>query len=449
VAVSRGSRDDGGVASEADLRRLAYRDHLTGLPNRAAMQKRVDEALQKGKHQEGAVALLFCDLDGLKLVNDGVGYTLGDAVLVDVAQRLQAIAGPSMTVSHYSGGEFVVLIEDLPYEVEAATAAALEHADQIAQALAAPFSAGGARFEMSVSIGIATYPWHASYAVELEEAANAATHTAKRNGRAQAVVYAPAAERSYVELEATLRVRQALNAGQLELHYQPVIEIADGMGLGGLEALVRWNDPDRGLVLPGRFLPLIEHSPLLEELGEWVITEVCRQLEEWRPRGFTPRISFNVPVRQLRRPGFAEFVERTAEETGADLTRIAAELTESGNVDLDPIQPVLERLRSDGLVLSLDDFGSGYSSFQRLRDMPFSLLKTDLSFMRGVPEDRTAVELVEAMLRLGEALGLVVIVEGVERQEQLDALLEIGGRVAQGYLLGRPAPAAEIEARFN
>ena len=169
----------------------------------------------------------------------------------------------------------------------------------------------------------------------------------------------------------------------------------------------------------------------------------------WRERGFNPRVSFNLPARQLRRPGFADYIVRVAEETGVDLTRIAAEITESANVDLEPVLPVLVKLRAAGLVLSLDDFGTEYASFARLRDMPFSLLKTDVSFMRGVPDDETAVELLQAMTTLGKTLGLVVIVEGVETERQLERVLEIGVRVAQGFLFGCALPPEEVEARYG
>jgi diguanylate cyclase (GGDEF)-like protein len=438
-----------GPETEAELRRLAYRDHLTGLPNRASMQARIDAALVRGQREGTAVALLFCDLDGIKLVNATLGHALGDRVLADVAERLLLLSGPGVCVGRHGGDEFLVLVEDLPRDRDATVGVARDFGERLAAAFTAPFSAGGATFELTASAGAAIFPWHAADTTTLIERADGAMYEAKRGGRAQTVIFDRVVERPYLELEATLRVRRALAAGELELHYQPVIEIADGSGLGGLEALLRWRDPDRGLVMPGEFLPLLEHSPLLEEIGEWVFGEVCRQLEVWRARGFEPRVSFNVPARQLRRPGFADHILRVAEETGADLTRLAAEITESANVDLEPVMPVLRRLRAAGLVLSLDDFGTGYASFARLRDMPFSLLKTDLSFMRGVPDDPTAVELLQAMVTLGRTLGLVVIVEGVETERQLARVLEIGVRVAQGWLFDRALPPDEIEARYG
>ena len=433
--------------AETELRRLAYRDHLTGLPNRASMQDRVDAARARAAREGTAVALLFCDLDQIKLVNDTLGHALGDAVIVETARRLRERAVG--TVSRHGGDEFVVLAEDLPVEPEAALAAAQEAAQRVSSVFADPFTAGRATFALTASIGVAVFPLHGSDTDELIARADAAMYEAKQDGRARTALFERARERPYAELEATLRVRQAMLRGELELHYQPVIEVADGRGLGGLEALLRWRDPDRGLVFPGQFLPLIEQSPLLEELGEWVIGELFRQLAEWRERAFTPRVSFNLPARQLRRPGFVSHVVGLAREHDIDLTRVAAEITESANVDLEPVQPVLRDLREAGLVLSLDDFGTGYSNFARLRDMPFSLLKTDLSFMRGVPEDTRAVDMLEAMVRLSRALGLVLIVEGVETEPQLECLLGIGVRVAQGFLFGRAEPASATEARYG
>jgi diguanylate cyclase (GGDEF)-like protein len=437
------------VDSERELRRLAYRDHLTGLPNRASMRERIAAALTHAEREGTAVAVLFCDLDGIKLVNDTLGHALGDEVLADVAGRLRALALPGVTAGRHGGDEFLLLVEDLPDERDAAITEAIEVGHRLGALFNPPFSAGGATFELTASAGVALFPWHARDADTLVERADSAMYEAKRAGRAQTMVFDRLVERPYRALEATLRVRRALAAGELEVHYQPVIEIADGGELGGLEALLRWRDPDRGLVLPGEFLPLLERSPLLEEIGEWVFREVCLQLQRWRERSFNPRISFNIPARQLRRPGFADYVLRVAKETGADLTRLAAEITESANVDLEPVLPVLLKLRAAGLVLSLDDFGTEYASFARLRDMPFSLLKTDVSFMRGVPDDETAVELLQAMTTLGKTLGLVVIVEGVETERQRERVLQIGVRVAQGFLFGPALPPDEIEARYG
>jgi diguanylate cyclase (GGDEF)-like protein len=436
--------------AEAQLRRLAYHDSLTGLPNRVAISERIEVALELSRRRNTRVAVLLLDLDDFKPLNDSLGHAYGDELLVRVAERLLTLGAEAVTASREEGDEFLLLAEDLPPDAAGARAAARALGERVGRLLASPFRIGGDKLQITVSTGVSLFPADAGDAGALVQHADQAMYEAKRRGRAQAVLYEGTYQRSHAEVETSLRVRSALARGEFELHYQPVIEIADGSGLGGLEALLRWNDPERGQLAPGAFLPYLDESQLvLEEITDWVFAEVCWQLADWRKRGFDPRVSFNIPARQLRRSDLAQFITSTARLHGADLTRIAAEVTESGAVDLDTIVPTLTALQEAGLVLSLDDFGTGYSSLWRLRSMPFSLLKTDLTLMRGVPDERSAVEVLEAVISLGQALGMVVIVEGVEQQSQIDALLSIGCRVAQGYELGRPAPADEIEARWG
>jgi diguanylate cyclase (GGDEF)-like protein len=438
-----------GDATEAELRRLAYYDHLTGLPNRIAMAERIDAALQRSNREGTSTALLFVDLDFFKLVNDTLGHTAGDELLALVAGRLRALGDDRVTAGRHGGDEFLLLIGDLPRAAAAAEAEITEIGARLAAVMSEPFTVSRSSFEMSVSAGASFFPTDATSRQDLLEHSDQAMYVAKRQGRAQLALFEAPERHSVLELETTLRARRALEAGEFELFYQPVIEIADGDKLGGLEALLRWNDPDRGLVAPSAFLPFVENSLLIEEIGEWVFDEVCRQLAEWRGRGFSPRLSFNIPARQLRRPGFAEFIVDTAARHEVDLTRIAAEITESNAVDLDAVLPTLDALCEAGLVLSLDDFGIRHSSLARLRAMPFTLLKTDRSFMVGVPGDRAAEDLLEGIISLGKTLGLRVIVEGVETAEQRRELLRLGCRIAQGYHLGVPVPAAEIETQWG
>ncbi|GAC1484993.1 MAG: hypothetical protein NVS1B9_02280 [Solirubrobacteraceae bacterium] len=437
------------AGSHGELRRLAFQDPLTDLPNRSALAERMGAALRRAARNGEAVALLVIDLDSFKLVNDTLGHTAGDRLLQLVAERLSDLRGPECFLARLGGDEFLLLCEGLGGDTEAASEYALNVADTLSGEMREPFTVGNCTFEISASVGISLYPRDAPDPDTLIQHADQAMYSAKRSGRGNSAIFDGTERHSLIELETQLRVRRALEQGQLELFYQPVVEVADGFGLGGLEALLRWRDPDRGLLAAGSFLPFLDDSPLVEEIGEWVFADVCRQLAEWRGRGFAPRISFNIPARQLRRPGFADFIVRTAREYDTDLSLIAAEITETGTVDLATVVPTLNALQEAGLVLSLDDFGKGYSSLSRLRDMPFSLLKTDMSFMRGIPADRSALELMEGIISLGRTLGMVVIVEGVETAEQLRALLGVGCRVAQGYLLGRPAPAAEIEASWS
>ncbi len=445
-----GDRDEPpGRRAEAELRRLAYRDELTELPNRIAMADRIEAAVARSRREASCTALVFVDVDGMGRVNATLGRAAGNELLQLVAGRLGDHVGMHVTVGRHGGDEFLLLLDDLPGDPVAAHAAVREFGERVASSFRRAFTVERSTFEVSGSAGASLFPLDADSHHELFEHADQALFNAKRRGGGSFVVFDRPVKQSLLELEATQRARRGLARGEFELFYQPVVEIAGGRRLAGLEALVRWRDPDRGLLAPESFLPFIEQSPLVEELGEWVFSELCRQLAEWDGRGFSPRVSFNVPARQLRSPTFAEFVITTAERHGIDLGCVSAEITETSPISLDEVLPTLTRLRDAGFSLSLDDFGTGYSSLARLRTLPFSVLKTDRSFLVGVPGDGIAEELMRGIIALGATLGLDVIVEGVETSEQERELLRLGARVAQGYHLGIPAPAAEIEAGWS
>ncbi|MBV9311287.1 MAG: EAL domain-containing protein [Solirubrobacterales bacterium] len=441
--------EERGVLSEVELRRLAYRDHLTGLANRIAMADRIDAALSRCGREGSSAALLFLDVDSFKRVNDTLGHAAGDELLRRIADRLERVGDRRVTAGRHAGDEFLLLIDDLPYDRRDAAAAVSEIAARISASLAEPFTVLRATFEISTSLGASMFPHDARDQSDLLQHADQAMYMAKRRGRARTVLFEVAETHSVLELETTLRVRRGLSAGEFHLAYQPVIEIADGHTLAGLEALLRWQDPDRGLLAPTAFLPFIEDSPLIEEIGEWVFAQVASQAAEWSARGFSPQISFNIPAQQLRRTRFADFMRDTAARAGADPRRLVLEVTESTYVELEEVLPTLEKLCDSGFLLSLDDFGIGYSSLARLRTMPFTLLKTDRSFMNGVPGLHVAEELLEGIIALGKSLGMHVIVEGVEEAEQEQTLLRLGCRRAQGFHLGAPTAPEEIEARWS
>ncbi len=449
MAATLGTDDDQDWRIEMELRRLAYRDHLTQLPNRIAMADRIEAAVVRSRREAGATALLFIDIDAFKRVNNTLGYAAGDELLCLLADRLRAMREPRLDAGRQGGDEFVLLIDDLPPDPALAKARVTEIGQRVLGALQEPCTVASSSFEISASVGASIFPLDAATHHELVDHADQAMYLAKRRGRGQMALFDKPQNYSVLELESSLRLRRALSNGELELFYQPVVEIADDHVLSRLEALLRWRDPDRGLLLPGSFLPFIEHSSLMVDVAEWVFTDICRQLAEWSGRGFSPRVSFNVPARQLQHPGFAEFVTKTARNYGVDLMRLAVEITETSPISLEEVMPALTALHEAGLLLSLDDFGTGYSSLARLRSMPFTLLKTDSSFMTGIPGDPVAEELLEGIIALGKALGMRVIVEGVETVEQEREILRLGCRTAQGYHLGAPAPPAEIEARWS
>ena len=445
-----GDRDEPlGGRAEAELRRLAYRDELTELPNRIAMADRIEAAVARSRREASCSALVFVDVDGMGRVNATLGHAAGDELLRLIAARLGDHVGMHVTVGRHGGDEFLLLLDDLPGDPAAALAAVHEFGARVASSFRRPFTVERSTFEISGSAGASVFGVDADSHHALFEHADEALFDAKRRGGGRLVIFDRPVQHSLLELEATQRARSGLARGEFELFYQPVVDIAGGHRLAGLEALLRWRDPDRGLLAPEAFLPFLEQAPLVEELGEWVFSELCRQLAEWDGRGFSPRISFNVPARQLRSPTFAEFAIATAERHGIDLACVSAEITETSPISLDEVLPTLARLREAGFSLSLDDFGTGYSSLSRLRTLPFSVLKIDRSFLAGVPGDAVAEELLRGIIALGATLGLDVIVEGVETSEQERELLRLGARVAQGYHLGTPAPAVEIEARWG
>jgi diguanylate cyclase (GGDEF)-like protein len=444
-----GRDKDVDARTELELRRLAYRDHLTGMPNRIAMADRIEAAVARSRREASSTALLVIDIDSFKRVNNTLGHAAGDELLTLVASRLRSLGQAHVDAGRHGGDEFLLLVDDLPHDPARAKLATEEIGRRVLAVLQEPFTVDRCSFEIGASIGASIFPLDAASHHELVDHADQAMYLAKRRGRCQLAVFDQPENHSILELESTLRTRRALTKGEFELFYQPVVDIADGHRLCALEALLRWRDPDRGLMLPGAFLPFVEGTSLVVEIAEWVFTEICRQTAEWSSRGFAPRISFNIAARQLQRSDFTEFVIGTAGRYGTDLTRMIAEITETSPISLEEVTPTLGALRAAGFVLSLDDFGTGYSSLARLRSMPFTLLKTDRSFMNGIPGDSAAEELLEGIITLGGALGMGVIVEGVENEGQEHELLRLGCQMAQGFHLGVPAPAGEIEARWG
>jgi diguanylate cyclase (GGDEF)-like protein len=433
---------------ETQLRQLTFRDHLTGLLNMAGMANLIQAAITRARREGTAAAILILDVDDFRRVNDSLGSLGGDELLALIGSRLRTSTNGELVVGRRGADEFVLLSEDLPANRQAAVHALGELAQQIHIALSRPFRVARSTFEISASVGASLFPADALHYHELIDHADQALYLAKRQGGGGMQLFEERPRPSLIELEGSLRLRRALEQGELELHYQPVVEIADGHTLGGLEALLRWRDPDRGLLTPDQFLPHVQHSPVLELIGEWVFSTLCQQLSRWGDRRFEPRLSFNVPARQLEQAGFAQHAIATARRYGADPSRLALEVIESSPVELEAVLPSLRALREAGFVLSLDDFGTGYSSLARLRAMPFTLLKTDRHFMTGIPGDFRAEETLRTIILLGHRLDLRVIVEGVETAEQEQALLRLGARIAQGYYLGRPGPPDEIARRW-
>jgi len=421
---------------------LAYHDPLTGLPNRAQLSESVNAAIESARLSGRSVGLLCLDLDDFKLVNDSLGHPVGDELLVSIARRLEKLKRHGDLLARTGGDDFFMLLPDLPADGMANVVAS---AERVAAALAEPVEVEGAEFHVSASLGVSLFPRLAIGGEELLRQADTAMYQAKRAGRSGHMVYTPEEQHPLDRLSLTARLRRSIERNELELHYQPIYSLDSGQP-AAVEALLRWNDPSRGLVPPAAFIPAAEHSGLIEPIGTWVIDELCRQAAEWELLGLTPRLSVNAAPRELRRPEYVDLLRAALERNGIEPSRVVVEVTESAAMDETAARGPLERLHALGVGVAIDDFGEGFSSLSRLREMPVEQIKIDRSFMRDVPRSDSASAVVTAIIRLAQALGREVVAEGVETEEQRAFLCDQGCPMAQGYHLARPLPAAEATA---
>jgi diguanylate cyclase (GGDEF)-like protein/PAS domain S-box-containing protein len=426
-------------ALDRQLRHQAFHDSLTNLANRALFADRVDHALARAGTGPGP-AMLLLDLDRFKNINDSLGHTAGDELLVAVAERLSDAVRPGDTAARLGGDEFAVFLERVEGPVQAAA-----EAERIRQALAPAYRVSGKEVVVGVSIGIALAE-EPTTAGDLLRNADVAMYQAKNEGKGCCRLFKPemhGAAMRRLELDADLR--RALDQGQFRVWYQPKVSLTTG-AIVGVEALVRWKHPARGLVLPAEFIRVAEESGLIGPLGGWVLDAACGDVRRWGAEGLGELdVSVNLSARQLADPSIVARVARVVRSGALSPGRLTLEITESALMaDIDLAAERLRALRGLGVRLAIDDFGTGYSSLSYLRRFPVDVLKIDKSFVDDVDHDGPGRSLVEAIVQLARALGLETVAEGVERSSQLSELQLLGCDVAQGFHLGRPMPVAEF-----
>jgi diguanylate cyclase (GGDEF)-like protein len=428
---------------EARVAHLAVHDSLTGLPNRVLLLDRLNIAIARCGRRPTGLALMFLDLDRFKGVNDRFGHDAGDELLVRLAQRLQSILRPSDTVARFGGDEFLILCEELRSEREA-----IHVAERARAAMAEPVLLCGEEIALKASIGIACAQPTAASAEALIREADIAMYRAKRSGSGIELFEAATHAEAIAELQTEHELRGASERGELQLHYQPEIALAEGAPAFGVEALLRWEHPRAGFLLPSSFIHVAEETELIVPIGEWVLLQACRQLATWRREHRAPAdltVSVNVSPVQLSSPGFLDSVLHALGASGLPPRCLCIEVTESC-VAQDPAGAAraLHDLKALGVSLALDDFGTGYSSLSALSSYPVDVVKIDRSFIAGVERDPMVARMFEAVIGVVRAAELQSVAEGVETRAQLALLERIGCDAVQGDLLAKPAPPEQI-----
>lgn len=428
--------------SQTELMRLAHHDPLTDLPNRLLFTDRTEQAMAGAQRHKTGCALLMIDLDHFKIINDSLGHNVGDLLLKEVGERLLSVFGKGFTVARLGGDEFAVLIEKCS---QVAQAAAL--AQQILEVMKGVFLVDQHQLFISASVGISLFPNDALNAEQLLRNADSALFKAKSSGREGYAMYTEelTAHAQY-RVEVASDLRRALEQHELRVFYQPVHDLSTSR-LIGVEALVRWQHPQRGLVAPGEFIPIAERTGLIAEIDAWVLEQSCWQMRQWQTAGIELLfVAVNISSRLFARPELYQLVSTVLADTGLDPAFLELEVTESAVMDNSEVAlEQMHHLRELGVRLAIDDFGTGFSSLLRLKRMPVQKLKIDQGFVAGLPGDDDDVAIVRAVIALAQSMGMQVHAEGIEHIEQAQFLLNYNCDLGQGYWFGRPMPASELD----
>ncbi|MGV6827170.1 MAG: putative bifunctional diguanylate cyclase/phosphodiesterase [bacterium] len=431
--------------SKEELEYVATHDPLTGLPNRLLFQDRLTQAVNRARRQNSTGALFFLDLDRFKVVNDSLGHQVGDELLIRVAKRLQQACRDTDTLARLGGDEFTLIAESIEHKEDLVAIA-----DKVLEVFSLPFQLDQYSLDISVSVGISVFPDDSADPHVLVKHADTAMFAAKEAGRNNYHFYTQDLTDTAVEFFAMeVALQRALENEEFVLHYQPQFAIGSGE-LVGVEALIRWQHPEKGLLYPKDFIEFAETTGHIHAIGDWVLREACRQCKQWREQtGADICMSINLSRKQLMLPDLIGSIEQTLVEVGLKGSDLELEITESGILEQNEIAYAnLSSLRASGIHLAIDDFGTGYSSLVNLKQFPLSRLKIDRSFVRDVTHDKNDEAIIRAIVALGKSFDLKIIAEGVETQEQLDFLLREGCDEAQGFLLGKPVPPDMISTQL-
>jgi diguanylate cyclase (GGDEF)-like protein/PAS domain S-box-containing protein len=428
---------------EEQLSHQAFHDRLTGLANRALFEDRVEHALSRARRDAQPLAVLFLDVDDFKTINDSLGHIAGDSLLVEVSQRIQSCVRPGDTVARLGGDEFAILLEE-PADLRTGA----DVSRRILAALEEPFGLHGREIFVGASIGIAASESGREHAVELLRNADVAMYSAKADGKGRHEVFRPSMHEAVLgRMELGSDLQRALDRNEFVLHYQPTVDLESGR-VTGFEALVRWQHPERGLIMPNEFIPAAEETGAIVPLGAWVVREACARAAAWASEhgGERLTIGVNLSPRQLQDPDVTRVVRQALRESAIDPRRLVLEITESAMIrDLETSLGRLFELKSLGLRLAMDDFGTGYSSFSYLRRLPIDILKVDRSFVEGLGTRAQESAFAAAILTLAGELGLGTVAEGVERPEQVEELRALRCSMAQGFLFAPALTPGEVD----
>ncbi len=430
--------------ANAHIHRLAFFDSLTGLPNRNHLSSLLTDAVATARDNCSQLALLLLDLDYIREINESYGHEAGDKVLVQVAQKLQDLSEDNCTVARFGGDDFVIICN------QNNQSKAISLAKHILAAIKQPFLLDANSFSISGSIGIALYPNDSDNPTDLLSQADLAMSKVKEAGGGFRFYKSKMSHELNRELELLQRLECAVEERNLQLHYQPKVELCSGQIIGA-EALLRWHDPILGSISPAEFIPIAEGRGLMSTIGEWVLRKACGQIKLWTEQGLTcrGRIAVNVSARQLEDPYFLERIARVMEETGVSPSAVEMELTESCLMD-DPERmfELMAELRNLGFSIAIDDFGTGYSSLVYLKRIPIDTLKIDQTFVRNMLDDNNDRAIISTILAIAQQMGLTTVAEGVETEEQRQALLQLGCGMGQGYYFCRPEPADDFTKKL-